>query len=460
MQDDSRYPARRSNCGAGSSAPSTASATAILTRFAAAATSDGPRTSTCSRAWASGRSATRSCGSASPRTAWSAPTGPGPTSGSAGCASSASARSSAWSTTAAGPAHQPGRPVASPRARRLRRAVAERYPWVEDYTPVNEPLTTARFSGLYGHWYPARPRRPDLRPRPAERSAAPWCSPCAPSARSTPPRGWCRPRTSGKTFSTPALAYQAEFENERRWLTFDLLCGRVGPRPPDVGLPASGRASPRRSSRWFADAPVPARRRRRQLLPDQRALPGPPARVATRPNCTAATAGTPTPTWRRSGSAPRGPAEPAALLREAWERYRLPAGGHRGPPRLHPRGAAALARGGLGRRAARAGRGGRRPRRHRLVAARGLRLGQPLDAGRRTLRVRRLRPARAPPASHGPGRHCCATWRPAARRSPGPGHAGLVAAAGAAARPVVKPAPPPRSAEPRPMAGRGESGRC
>jgi hypothetical protein len=33
-------------------------------------------------------------------------------------------------------------------------AVAERYPWIADYTPVNEPLTTARFSGLYGHWYP------------------------------------------------------------------------------------------------------------------------------------------------------------------------------------------------------------------------------------------------------------------------------------------------------------------
>lgn len=32
--------------------------------------------------------------------------------------------------------------------------VAERYPWVEDWTPVNEPLTTARFSALYGHWYP------------------------------------------------------------------------------------------------------------------------------------------------------------------------------------------------------------------------------------------------------------------------------------------------------------------
>ena len=32
--------------------------------------------------------------------------------------------------------------------------LAERFPWVDHYTPVNEPLTTARFSGLYGHWYP------------------------------------------------------------------------------------------------------------------------------------------------------------------------------------------------------------------------------------------------------------------------------------------------------------------
>src|SRR5438309_2172105 len=34
------------------------------------------------------------------------------------------------------------------------RRVAERYPWLDHYTPVNEPLTTARFSGLYGLWYP------------------------------------------------------------------------------------------------------------------------------------------------------------------------------------------------------------------------------------------------------------------------------------------------------------------
>ena len=31
----------------------------------------------------------------------------------------------------------------------------------------------------------------------------------------------------GKVFSTPRLAYQAEYENQRRWLSLDLLAGRV-----------------------------------------------------------------------------------------------------------------------------------------------------------------------------------------------------------------------------------------
>ena len=35
-----------------------------------------------------------------------------------------------------------------------RRAVAARFPGSTDWTPVNEPLTTARFSALYGLWYP------------------------------------------------------------------------------------------------------------------------------------------------------------------------------------------------------------------------------------------------------------------------------------------------------------------
>ena len=32
--------------------------------------------------------------------------------------------------------------------------VARHYPHIMDYTPVNEPQTTGRFSCLYGHWYP------------------------------------------------------------------------------------------------------------------------------------------------------------------------------------------------------------------------------------------------------------------------------------------------------------------
>lgn len=34
--------------------------------------------------------------------------------------------------------------------------VAQAFPWVRRWTPINEPLTTARFSTLYGFWYPNR----------------------------------------------------------------------------------------------------------------------------------------------------------------------------------------------------------------------------------------------------------------------------------------------------------------
>jgi dTDP-4-dehydrorhamnose reductase len=106
------------------------------------------------------------------------------------------------------------------------RAVAERYPHVEEYTPVNEPLTTARFSGLYGHWYPhgrddetfARALVTQLRAVVLSMKAVREVNP---SAR------LIQTEDLGKTFSTRALVYQAELENARRWLTFDILCGRL-----------------------------------------------------------------------------------------------------------------------------------------------------------------------------------------------------------------------------------------
>jgi len=108
------------------------------------------------------------------------------------------------------------------------RAVAERYPWVSSYTPVNEPLTTARFSGLYGNWYPHG--RDDLI---FARALLNECRATVLAMREirkvNPKARLIQTEDFGKTFSTHKLAYQAEFENDRRWITFDLLCGRLSP---------------------------------------------------------------------------------------------------------------------------------------------------------------------------------------------------------------------------------------
>jgi dTDP-4-dehydrorhamnose reductase len=113
--------------------------------------------------------------------------------------------------------------------------VAERYPWIEAYTPVNEPLTTARFSALYGHWYPhTRCYRTFLRALLAECRATVLAMRAVRRVR--PDAKLVQTDDFGKTFSTPALAYQAEHDNDRRWLTFDLLCGRVDRSHPLWGF--------------------------------------------------------------------------------------------------------------------------------------------------------------------------------------------------------------------------------
>ena len=108
------------------------------------------------------------------------------------------------------------------------RAAAERYPWIEAWTPVNEPLTTARFSALYGHWYPhARDEYAFhvalLNEVDATRLSMRAVRAVNPAARLV------QTEDMGHVFATDPLADQAAFENERRWLSFDLLCGRVAP---------------------------------------------------------------------------------------------------------------------------------------------------------------------------------------------------------------------------------------
>ena len=111
------------------------------------------------------------------------------------------------------------------------RAVAARFPWVNSYTPVNEPLTTARFGGLYGHWYPHGHDALTF-----ARLLLNQCRAIVLAMRAVrevnPDARLVQTEDVGKTFSSPRLAYQAKFENERRWLTFDLLCGHVNSGHP------------------------------------------------------------------------------------------------------------------------------------------------------------------------------------------------------------------------------------
>lgn len=108
-------------------------------------------------------------------------------------------------------------------------AVAARYPWVDYYTPINEPLTTARFSGLYGLWYPH-----GRDPATFKDCLFNECRGVVMAMRAirevNPHAKLVQTDDLGKTYSTPLLAYQAEFNNELRWLAWDLLCGMVDER--------------------------------------------------------------------------------------------------------------------------------------------------------------------------------------------------------------------------------------
>jgi dTDP-4-dehydrorhamnose reductase len=111
------------------------------------------------------------------------------------------------------------------------RRVAQRFPWIEHWTPINEPLTTARFTCLYGVWHPHL-RDIDA----AFRATVSQCTAIGRAMRAirkvNPDAKLLATEDLGKTFATPELQYQADHENERRWLSWDLMCGRVVPGHP------------------------------------------------------------------------------------------------------------------------------------------------------------------------------------------------------------------------------------
>jgi dTDP-4-dehydrorhamnose reductase len=124
------------------------------------------------------------------------------------------------------------------------RAVANRYPWIQTYIPINEPLTTARFAGLYGLWHPHA--RSDIVFGRLVLAQCLAIRAAADAIRSV--RGDVTIIVSedvGRTFSTPRLASTADSANERRWLSWDLLGGRVDEAHPMWPLLASSPAAVR-----------------------------------------------------------------------------------------------------------------------------------------------------------------------------------------------------------------------
>ena len=133
--------------------------------------------------------------------------------------------------------------------------VAAAFPWIQMYTPVNEPLTTARFSGMYGFWYPhIKSEKGYLQMLLNQLKGtvlAMW------EIRKINPEALLvQTEDLGKTYSTPLLAYQAEKENQRRFYTQDILCGRLDHSHPSwyyfmkMGIDAA-------ELQFFLDNPCP-----------------------------------------------------------------------------------------------------------------------------------------------------------------------------------------------------------
>ena len=135
------------------------------------------------------------------------------------------------------------------------RAVAERYPWILEWTPINEPVTTARFSGLYGHWYPHERSDEAFVRMVLNQSRA--IAEAMSAIRSVIPQArLLHTDDAGTIFATEPLVMQAAFENQRRDVALDLLFGRIDDRHPLWGYLRSNGATGEELD-WFVEHPCP-----------------------------------------------------------------------------------------------------------------------------------------------------------------------------------------------------------
>jgi beta-glucosidase/6-phospho-beta-glucosidase/beta-galactosidase len=134
-------------------------------------------------------------------------------------------------------------------------SVAQRYPWIDAYTPVNEPHTTARFSAMYGIWYPHHCSASSyLRAVLNQLKATVLSMRAIRNVRSD--AQLIQTEDVGIISGTEALRPVWQRLNLRQWLTYDLLFGRVGStHPMFTSMRAEGISE--QEILWFVENPCP-----------------------------------------------------------------------------------------------------------------------------------------------------------------------------------------------------------
>jgi dTDP-4-dehydrorhamnose reductase len=135
------------------------------------------------------------------------------------------------------------------------KAIAEKFPEIAKYTPVNEPLTTARFSGLYGVWYPHG------------KSNATMLKALLNECRGTilamkeirkinPQAQLIQTEDLGRAQGTKPCLKMVEFQNHRRWLSYDLLFGKLNQEHPLWNWALANEVQAQELE-WFLENPCP-----------------------------------------------------------------------------------------------------------------------------------------------------------------------------------------------------------
>ena len=135
------------------------------------------------------------------------------------------------------------------------RSVAERYAWIDAYTPVNECNTTARFSGMYGIWYPHHMTRASYLRALCNQVRGTVLS-MREIRRVNPGAQLVQTEDLGHISGTEELRPTWELMNLRQWLTYDLLCGLVDTHHPMFAY-MRGEGIPECDIRWFEENPCP-----------------------------------------------------------------------------------------------------------------------------------------------------------------------------------------------------------